>query len=297
MSRDQQYRYEEAPDGSFRNGYQITETLFEGQSDFQKVTVVDTVAYGRMLLLDDLVQTTERDEFIYHEMIAHIPLLSLERPPERVLVIGGGDGGTAREVLKHPSVQEVVVCEIDGLVIDVCKQFLPSMAHVFDSPKVTTLVRDGIEYIATQKNAFDAILIDSSDPVGPGEGLFTEAFYQNVKAALKPGGIMVNQSESPMAQRRSFQLVYRLLNQVFPIVKPYIATIPTYPGGYWSWAYCSESIQPNGATQQLLAQSIEKHTQYFNQGIREASFVLPNFIQSLVSEATQEVSPGSLSLC
>ena len=297
MSNNQHYQYEEAPDGSFRSGYKVTETLFEGQSDFQKVTVVDTVAYGRMLLLDDLVQTTERDEFIYHEMIAHIPLLNLGNPPERVLVIGGGDGGTAREVLRHPSVQEVVVCEIDGLVIDACKRFLPSMASVFDNPKVTTLVQDGIEYIATQKNAFDAILIDSSDPVGPGEGLFTEAFYQNVKAALRPDGIMVNQSESPMAQQRSFKLIYSLLNQVFPIVKPYIATIPTYPGGYWSWAYCSETTQPNATTQQTLAQSIEKETQYFNQGIRESSFVLPNFIQSLVSEATQNLSPRSLSVC
>ncbi len=263
-----------------RYGFKIKEKLYSERSVFQQIDVVDTDFYGRMLFLDGAVMTTEQDEFIYHEMITHIPLLGHPNP-ESVLIIGGGDGGAVREVLKHPSIQEVVLCEIDGMVIEACKRYLPSISGGLNDPRVDIHIRDGIEFIAEHKNRFDVILVDSTDPIGPGEGLFTESFYKNVRDALTPGGIMVNQSESPIAHVREVALVYQLLRKVFPQVTPYIATVPTYPGAYWSWAYCmKERYQgPFSQINDLLAVDIEQSTRYYNRQIHRAAFALPNFVR------------------
>lgn len=262
-------------------GYKITEKLYEKQSNFQNIKVVQTEFYGRMLLLDDLVQTTEGDEFIYHELIAHIPLLAHPNP-KRVLVIGGGDGGTVREVLKHPSIEEVVLCEIDGDVIDASRQYLPGIASRLEDPRVDIQVRDGIEYIAQQNNRFDVIIIDSSDPVGPGVGLFTKEFYENVKAALTHDGIMVNQSESPMAQVEGVQKIYELLRSVFKLAIPYCATVPTYPGGYWTWAFCSNGDGPLHNINHQVAANLEQTTRFYNMQVHRAVFALPNFIRERI---------------
>ncbi len=267
-----------------RYGFKIKEKLYSERSEFQKIDIVDTEFYGRMLLLDDAVMTTENDEFIYHEMISHVPMLSHSRP-ESILIIGGGDGGVVREVLKHPSVQEVVLCEIDGMVIEASKKYLPSISNRLKDPRVDIHIRDGIEFIAEHKNRFDVIIVDSTDPVGPGEGLFTEAFYRNVQEALTEKGIMVNQSESPVGNVREIALVYQLLRKVFPLVSPYIATVPTYPGAYWSWAYCRKS-RNHGPFSQIndeLAAEIEQSTQYYNRQIHRAAFALPNFVRERIN--------------
>lgn len=256
-------------------------TLFHGQSEFQTVDVIDTEGFGKMLILDGLVMTSERDEFFYHEMISHIPMLA-HKEPKTVLVIGGGDGGTIREVVKHPSVEKAVLCEIDGMVIESCKQHLPSIAGELDNPKVEVLVQDAIEYIKTQKAQFDVILIDSTDPMGPGEGLFTKEFYTNVKQALKPGGIMAAQSESPVANKKEMQLMYPLLRKVFPIVKTFVGPIPTYPAGYWSWAYCSETVQPFDNFDENRANEIAKTAKLYNADVHKAVFALPNFVKEIV---------------
>ena len=262
--------------------FKVNQTLYHAQSDFQTIDIVETEAYGRMLLLDGMVMTTEKDEFIYHEMISHIPMLAHPNP-KQVLVIGGGDGGTVREVLKHPSVERVVLCEIDGMVIDSCREFLPSIAGRLDDPRVDIQVGDGVAYIAKQKKAFDVILIDSTDPLGPGEGLFTEAFYNNVLAALTPQGIMAAQSESPIADQREIRLVYQLLHKVFPVVHTYVAPIPTYPGGFWSWSFCSNEVEPFENVDPKRVQAIEETTKYFNSEIHKAVFALPNYVKNLVS--------------
>lgn len=256
-------------------------TLFTGKSEFQTIEVLETEAFGKMLLLDGLVMTSEKDEFFYHEMISHIPMLA-HKNPETVLVIGGGDGGTVREVLRHKSVKRVVLCEIDGMVIDICKKYFPTIAGKLDDPRVDIQVRDGIEYISQCKNEFDVILIDSTDPMGPGEGLFTKEFYTNVKEALKPDGVMAAQSESPIANKREMQLMYSLLNSVFPIVRTFVGPIPTYPGGYWSWAYCSETVEPLTNDCEDRASELESNSKCFNREIRKAAFALPNFIKELV---------------
>lgn len=261
----------------------VNKTLFSGTSEFQAVDIVETEAYGRMLLLDGMVMVTEKDEFVYHEMISHIPMLAHPNP-KQVLVIGGGDGGTVREVLKHPSVERVVLCEIDGMVIQVSRDYLPSIAGELGDPRVEIQVADGVAYIAKHKNEFDVILIDSTDPMGPGEGLFTREFYQNVLDAMTPDGIMVAQSESPFADQREMRLMYNLLHQVFPVVMPYVGPIPTYPAGYWSWSFCSRAAHPFNTIREAEARRIEMTTQYYNCEIHRAAFALPNFIKPLVAK-------------
>lgn len=274
-------KYTEMSEQGFGITIKVKDYLYKDKSEFQTIDIIDTDAFGKMLLLDGLVMTSERDEFFYHEMISHIPMLSHPNP-KQVLVIGGGDGGTIREVLNHPCVERAVLCEIDGLVIDACKEYLPSIAGRLDDPKVELQVRDGVEYISQQKQQFDIILIDSTDPMGPGVGLFTEEFYNNVKAALKPGGIMAAQSESPFANEKEMKLMYPLLRKVFPVVETYTGPIPTYPGGYWSWAFCSETVKPLDYIDEKRAEVIENDAKLYNRELHQAVFCLPNFVKKIV---------------
>lgn len=261
-------------------GYKVTDVLHHSVSEFQEIDVVETVALGRMLLLDGMVMTSERDEFIYHEMIAHIPMLAHPNP-KNVLVIGGGDGGTIREVLKHPSVERAVLCEIDGDVIEVSKKYLPSIAGKLDDPRVEIEVRDGAAYIANHKNTFDVILIDSTDPIGPGEKLFTQEFYQNTLAALTENGIMACQSESPVAVPDECKRINKLLRSVFPYVQPYTACIPSYPGGQWTWSFCSKGIKPLENINASVAAELEKTARYYNRDIHKSVFILPNYVKQV----------------
>ena len=274
-------KYTELADDGLGITIKVNSTLYHACSEFQTIDILDTPALGKMLILDGLVMTSERDEYFYHEMISHIPMNS-HPSPKNVLVIGGGDGGTVREVLKHPCVEKVVLCEIDGLVVEACKQFLPTIAGELDNPKVELQIRDGIEYIKTQKNAFDIILIDSTDPMGPGVGLFTEDFYNDLKAALKQGGIMSAQSESPFADQKEMKLMYPLLRKVFGIVKTFVGPIPTYPGGYWSWAFCSENVEPLSFIDEKRAELIQSNAKLYNIDVHKAAFALPNFVRELV---------------
>lgn len=270
-------------------GYKVSSVLHHSVSDFQEVDVVETVALGRMLFLDGMVMTSERDEFIYHEMIAHIPMLAHPNP-KNVLVIGGGDGGTIREVLKHPSVERAVLCEIDGEVIEVCKKYLPSIAGKLDDPKVEIEVRDGAAYIAEHPNTFDVILIDSTDPIGPGEKLFTKEFYTHVLAALTENGIMACQSESPVAVPEECKRINKLLKSVFPYVQPYTACIPSYPGGQWTWSFCSKGLKPLAQINESVAAELEKTCRFYNREIHQTVFVLPNYVKAVFSAETAGVA-------
>lgn len=276
-------KYTELHDDQFGITMRAKNVLYSGKSEFQSIDIIDTDFFGKVLLLDGLVMTTEKDEFFYHEMIAHIPMLSHPNP-ESILVIGGGDGGTVREVLRHSCSKKVVLCEIDGEVIEVCKKYLPQLSKDLDDPRVDIQVRDGIEYIAQCKKEFDIILIDSTDPMGPGEGLFTEEFYNNVNAALKDGGIMVCQSESPFADQKEIKMMQPLLRKAFPIVKTYVGPMPTYPAGYWSWTFCSNTVKPLDYIDEIRANEIEKGAKLYNKDIHRAVFALPNFVKELVGE-------------
>lgn len=219
-------------------GYAVREQLYYGKSDYQEIKVFDTIAYGRMLVIDDFVMLTDIDEFVYHEMISHIPVC-YHHHPESVLVIGGGDGGTVRELMKHQEIKRVVLCEIDQLVIDVSKKFFPKVAAALSNPKVEVKVADGIKYISQCAKEFDIIIVDSTDPIGPGEVLFTSEFYRSVRNALKPKGHMVLQSESPWYNKEILSRIYRNVAQSFPVLKPYVGSVATYPRGLWSWTMAS----------------------------------------------------------
>ena len=275
------YYHEITPSG-FGIAIKAGKVLISKQTPFQKLEIFETdSALGRVLTLDDLMMTTEGDEYHYHEMIVHVPMMH-HKNPKTVLVIGGGDGGTVREVLKHDTVEKVVLCEIDGDVIEYSKQYLPTISCQLDNPKVEILVEDAIEYIKGKENMFDIVLIDSTDPMGPGEGLFTDEFYTNVKKSLKKDGIMTAQSESPFVNKEEIRKMYTQLKRVFPIVSTYTSNMPTYPGGYWAWAFCSETVEPLSYFDERRAKDITKTCKIYNKDYHMARFALPNYLKELL---------------
>lgn len=268
-----------------RTGWAVTEVLFSGRSEFQTVDVVETKAYGTMLLLDGLVMITDADEFIYHEMISHIPLC-LHPNPKRVLVIGGGDGGTVREILKHKSVEEVILCEIDDMVIEQSKRFFPQVADClkpgFD-PRVKVRVGDGVAFVKELKNEMDVILVDSTDPIGPGEGLFSREFYRNVAGALKHGGLMAAQSESPWFTKEALGRIHRNISGGFKHRKSFVAPIPTYPRGSWSWTIAAQDpIDPTKFNTERFSR-VENTLQYLTRDLMTGAFALPRFYLEKIS--------------
>lgn len=262
----------------------VVRSLFSGKTDFQQLDIVETLEYGRMMLLDGLVMVTERDEFVYHDMISH-PALFTHPNPKKVLVIGGGDGGSIREIVKHPEVEQAVLCEIDGQVIEQSIEHLPSMACEIDgsNPRVILHVDDGIAYIRAHRNEFDVILVDSTDPIGPAVGLFEEDFYRTVFAALKEDGIMVAQSESPFYHADIQKGMFNNLRRVFPIVEMYQAFIPTYPSGLWSFAFASKKYHPVRDFDRERAARRGFYTKYYNEDLHLGAFMLPTFARENIA--------------
>lgn len=262
----------------------VSKSLYSGRSEYQQLDIVETLDYGRMMLLDGLVMVTERDEFIYHEMISH-PALFVHPAPQRVLVIGGGDGGSIREIVRHQDVELAVLCEIDGLVIEKSLEFLPSMASAIDGkhPRVKLHVDDGLAYIREHQDQFDIILVDSTDPIGPAVGLFEEDFYRLVHAALKDDGIMVAQSESPFYHADIQKGMFANLRSVFPIVEMYQAFIPTYPSGFWSFAFASKAYHPVRDFDRQRSANRSFHTRYYNEDLHLGAFMLPTFARENIA--------------
>jgi spermidine synthase len=268
--------------------FKVESVIESKQTDFQKLDVLKTSTYGNLMLLDGLVMTTERDEYVYHEMISHVPLCALAKPAKRVLIIGGGDGGTLREVLRHPSMEEAVLCEIDGAVIEAGRQHFPTIGCAFDDPRATVLVADGVAYMKeASPESFDVILIDSTDPIGPGVGLFTQAFYHNAKRALTPYGILTAQTESPFADHVGMSRIYDVLHDVFDYVTAYHGTIPTYPGHLWTWSFCTKSATVNpwdaiSADYVASLETSESPLKYYNYDLHHGAFAHPTVMKNLV---------------
>ena len=258
----------------------IRETLFVGQSEYQKVVVADSFEFGRMLVLDDVFQTSIFDEFVYHEMIAHVPLFT-HPAPKKVLVIGGGDGGAVREVVRHAAVESVEMVEIDGMVVEASKKYLPEISHTMRDghPKLNLMIGDGIAHMNAVENHYDVILVDCSDPIGPGEGLFSREFYQDVYKALKPDGLFVQQTESPFYHQPLIRRIYRDISDLFPIAKMYLANIPLYPGGVHSFTMGSKQVDPVSCA---LPAQMPFDTSYYNLALHRSSFSLPNFAADLL---------------
>ena len=271
----------ECQTSTLRMEAEIKEVLFEGQSDFQKVGVYGTEVFGRLLVLDDVFQTSIFEEFVYHEMIAHVPLLAHPNP-KKVLIIGGGDGGTAREVLRHSELEKVEMVEIDGLVVEMAKKHLPEISCALNSPPANfnLTIGDGIQRIKDAENYYDVIIVDCSDPIGPGEGLFSGAFYKDVHKALKEDGLFVQQTESPFYHRSILaNLTKDIKDAEFSIVKSYLAYIPIYPGGCHSFTIGSKKYDP-----QKVVRPVPEawNLKYYNEALHHGAFALPNFVTQVV---------------
>lgn len=257
----------------------ISKTLHTEQTPFQSMDVIDTEQFGRMLVLDGMVMTTIKDEFVYHEMISHVAL-NTHPNPENVLVIGGGDGGAIREIVKNPKVKKATLVEIDGRVIEISKQYLPEIAVALEgNPKVEVLVDDGIAHIQNKKGVYDVILVDSTEPIGPAEGLFALDFYRQISEALKEDGIMVAQTESPFFNNDLIQRVFKDISSVFPLTKLYLASIPTYPSGLWSFTMGSKRWDPEQVDENSIP---ELNTKYYSAEIHKSVFKLPKFVRDLL---------------
>lgn len=256
---------------------EVDKVLYSGQSEFQKIEVAHSLEYGNMLVLDGVFQTSEREEFVYHEMMSHVPLF-LHPNPEKVLIIGGGDGGVARECVRHECVKSVTMVEIDGKVVELAKEFLPtiSAAMIRQDPKLTVKIGDGIGFMAAAENEYDVIIVDCSDPIGPGEGLFTEEFYKNTLKALKSDGLFVQQTESPVMHQPLVEKVFGYVNTHFPIARLYTAYIPLYPTGMHCFTIGSKKYDP--LTWKANRERTFK-TKYYNEEIQTAAFALPNFVK------------------
>lgn len=257
--------------------FKVEKTLFSGRSEFQRVDVVKTKNHGVMLLNDGFIMLSERDEFVYHEMIAHVPLFT-HPDPKRVLIVGGGDGGAVREIIKHPGVERVVMVEIDELVVNVCRKYIPSVSCGLDDPRVQVLIEDAVKYVGRSKEMFDVILVDSTDPVGPAVPLFDKAFYKKAVSLLGPDGILISQAESPFYDPDIQRPM--LLNQrsFFKNLQLYLFPTLTYPGGLWSFGYASKGLCPVGDFDPVRVEKAGIPTRYYNPRIHVSAFALPNFV-------------------
>jgi spermidine synthase len=269
--------YDESYADRVRLGLKVSRTLHTSRSEFQRVEILETEHLGRVLVLDGIFQTSEGDEYFYHEMLTH-PALCTAASIREVLIIGGGDGGTAREVLRHPEVEHVVLCEIDRQVVEACQEHLPAIG-AWSDPRLELVFADGMQYVQDQEeDCFDVVLVDGSDPVGPSEGLFNTEFYTSVHRVLRPSGVFALQSESPIEMPEVFLDIVNRLRRIFRRADPYFGPVPLYASGIWSWTFCGDSVEPL-AVDPTRATRAEATSRYYNRDIHGAAFALPQFLK------------------
>lgn len=277
---------EEALHDGLRIKIRIDNLLFDSKTEHQRLQLFESKAFGRVLTLDSVVQTTESDEFIYHEMMAHLPILAHGKA-KRVLIIGGGDGGMAEEVLKHKSVEHVTMVEIDAGVVEFSKQYLPNICRqAFDDPRLNLVIADGAKFVAETDERFDVAIIDSTDPIGPAEVLFTEAFYGNVKRCLNEGGVVATQNGVPFLQGDELASTLAAFRKLFRDPTCYLATVPTYVGGPMAFGWGTDDVSLRQVTEETLAERFAAagfKTRYYTPAVHKAAFALPPYIQDMIS--------------
>ncbi|MEG2175076.1 MAG: polyamine aminopropyltransferase [Oscillospiraceae bacterium] len=258
----------------------VDRQLYTGQSEFQRIDVFECPEFGRFLTLDGLMMLTEKDEFIYHEMIVHVPM-AVHPHVRQVLLIGAGDGGAVRELTRYGTIERIDMVEIDRMVVEVSKQFLPQTSCCLDDPRVHIFYEDGLKFVRRKADSYDLIIVDSTDPFGPGEGLFTKEFYGNCFKALREDGILVNQNESPFyaEDRLSMQRAHKRLVETFPISRVYQAHIPTYPSGHWLFGFASKRYHPVRDFDAAAWSRLGLPTRYYNPGLHVGAFALPTYVQ------------------
>jgi spermidine synthase len=267
----------------YAQGIRVTGRVFATRTKFQDLEIIDTEYLGRALILDGALQTSDRDEFMYHEMLVHPPLFTHPNP-KRVLIVGGGDGGALRHVLQHPNLEATQV-EIDAGVIEACKTYMPDLSDgAFDNSRARVIIGDGVEYMRQNPAQFEVVIIDSTDPIGPAVELFEAPFYQDVARSLADDGLMVAQSSSPLYMRDEMQSQVRNMRQVFPIVRTYLGVVIGYPAALWSYTIGSKRYDPlavdrDKVAARLAAASIP--TKYYSPDVHQGAFALPPFIAEL----------------
>lgn len=276
--------YFETERSGFAQGVRVRERLFATKTPFQTLEIIDTDAYGRALVLDQALQTTEGDEFMYHEMLVHVPLVTHPRP-RRVLIIGGGDGGSLRRALQHRTTEPTQV-EIDGEVINSCRKYLPSVSDgAFDDPRAEVLVQDGIPFMRENPGGFDVVIVDSTDPIGPAVQLFEPPFYEDVARSLADDGLIAAQSSSPLFMADDLRRQVANMRAVFPIVRTYLGFVPTYPGTLWSYTIGSKRYDPVDVSREAIAERLAGsgiEPRYYSPDVHHAALALPRFIADIV---------------
>lgn len=263
----------------------VDKQIYSGSSEFQRIDIFNTREFGRIMTLDGYLMLTEKDEFIYHEMITHVAMC-VHPNPKRVLVIGGGDGGTVRELTKYDCLERIDLVEIDEEVVEVSKKYLPQTACKLDDPRVHCYFEDGLKYIRRVEDEYDIIIVDSTDPFGPGEGLFTREFYGNCNKALHEDGIMVNQHESPFydGDAEAMQRAHKRICKSFPISKVYQVHIPTYPSGHWLFGFASKKYHPVKGVDWDRWNALGLKLRYYNPALHAGSFALPNYVEEMLRD-------------
>ncbi len=267
----------------------VDKHIYSNQSEFQRIDVFESKEFGRFLTLDGFMMVTEKDEFIYHDMIVHVPMATNPNI-SKVLVIGAGDGGTIRELLRYNHVSLIDLVEIDEEVVRVSQKYLPLTASDIDNERVRCHFEDGLKFVRQATSQYDLIIVDSTDPFGPGEGLFTKEFYRHCYRALKSQGILVNQHESPYYESyaQSMKRAHQRIKETFEVAKVYQAHIPTYPSGHWLFGYASKGIDPIDNLHVDQWNEYGLQTKYYNTALHRGCFALPTYVKKMLEEVTIE---------
>ena len=277
--------YTENHTDDVRFSMKVKKQLYSKKSYYQQIDVFDTYEFGRVLTLDGYLMVTEKDEFIYHEMIVHVPM-AVNPEIKKVLVIGAGDGGTVRELCRHKSIEKIDLVEIDGQVIEVCKEYLPFTACSFDDERVDIHVEDGLKFVRRKEDEYDLIIVDSTDPFGPGEGLFTKEFYGNCYKALTQKGILTNQHESTYYDSyiEMVKRTHKRIGASFPVAMVYQAHIPTYPSGHWLFGFASKVLHPVHDLNEQKWNDLGLSTKYYNTDLHKGCFAIPNYVKEVLAD-------------
>lgn len=261
----------------------VKKHLYSEQSPFQKIDVLDTYEFGRVLVIDNWTMVTEKDEFIYHEMITHVAMAT-NKDIKNVLVIGAGDGGTVRELTRYKTIEKIDMVEIDEAVVIASKEFLPFTSNKLNDERVNLYFEDGIKFIKDKENIYDLIIVDSTDPIGPGEGLFTTEFYKDCYKALTEKGILINQCESPYYPNnaREMNRSFSKLNSLFNVCEAYQYHMPTYPSGHWMFCFASKELHPIRDLKADEWNSLGIETKYYNTDLHRGAFMLPTYVKNLL---------------
>jgi len=280
--------YTEEHSEDTRFSIRVEKQLYSAQSPFQRIDVFESKEFGKFLTLDGLMMVTEKDEFIYHDMIVHVPMAT-NPGIKKVLVIGAGDGGTVRELTRYAGIEHIDMVEIDQMVVEACLEFLPQTSEKLKDKRVNLCFEDGLKFVRTKQNEYDLIIVDSTDPFGPGEGLFTKEFYGNCYNALNENGILVNQHETPYyaSYAKSMQRAHKRIKEFFPICKVYQAHIPTYPSGHWLFGFASKKYDPIADLNAGRWEVLGLATKYYNTELHKGCFAIPNYVKELLAKGEE----------